>query len=77
MSQVVHGLQLTNGIFHLFGHGAPSSRSDMWEMFAAQPGSLYSRTDGVASTVLYACVVGGTPPTGGSVGVLSQWNAVA
>jgi hypothetical protein len=77
MSANIHGILLTNGIYILYGHSAPGTRTDMPELYSAQPSSVYHRTDGTAGSLLYVCTVGGTPASGGSAGVLSTWTAYA
>jgi hypothetical protein len=77
MSQNIHGIRLTNGVYILYGRGVPSSRPDIPELFSAQIGSTYRRTDGVAGGILFVCTGNGVPPTGANAGTLSTWTAYA
>jgi hypothetical protein len=74
MAQVTRSEKEPN---HLRGNGDPNLRVDAPELFAAEIGATYARSDGGAGTALYVCVKRGIPATGGSVAVAGTWTAIA
>jgi hypothetical protein len=76
MSQVVPGILVGQNVYWFRGTGLPSAQTSQ-PYFTCAVGSLYSRLDGSAGSILYVCTVAPTPPTVNAAGVAGTWSPIA